>query len=299
MVLHEINQAEMGALREQVVHGTPAFPVGWYPHLRSYWQEYYFIPHWHRELELIVVESGQMELVIQGQSFLLHSGMVLLIPPNVLHTAYRLPEKDCCFSCIVFAPEFIAGMAQETIRQELLEPLFVSEFHEDLLITSQVADVLGLSEAVHQLLEALDQKEQAVQQLRVKGLLLLILATLFEQKGGISPNNKLSQKLQQDREKIILGYMADHLAEKITLAELASQLNLSKEQFSRFFRQAFRRSPLQYVTQMRLQKACRLLLQGDLTMSEVAEACGFDNSNYFARVFKQHFAMSPTDFQKK
>lgn len=299
MIIQDQYQSEMGELREQAKHGTSAFPVGWYPHLIGYWQEYYFVPHWHRELELLFVESGKMELVIQGRSYLLRPGTVLLIPPNVLHTAYRFENTDCCFSCVVFAPEFVAGLAKETMRQQLFDPLFASDFRDNLLVTSQVADALGLPVYLRQLTEALDQKEQPLQQLRVKGTLLLILAALLEEKAKFYPKGGHQKQVQQEREKIILRYMADHLEEKVTLAELASQLNLSKEQFSRFFRQAFRRSPLQYLTQMRLQKACRLLTKGDMTMSEIAEVCGFDNSNYFSRVFKQHFAMSPSEFQNK
>lgn len=290
---------DMCELKEQTKHGDEGFPVGWYPRLSKVWQGYFFVPHWHRELELIFVESGKMELVVQGQSYLLQEGSVALLPPNLLHTAYQLEGSACCFSCIVFAPEFVTGQTSEAVQKDLLVMLFASDFREELLVAGPMAESMGLSDYLRKLGSALNQREQIVNQLKIKGLLFLVIAILLGEAGNPKLANGGKNQLQQAREKIILGYMADHLAEKVTLAELSSQLNLSKEQFSRFFRQAFRRSPLQYLTQMRLQKACHLLTQEDLTMLEIAEACGFDNSNYFSRVFKQHFGMSPSEFQRK
>ena len=50
---------DMCELKEQTKHGDEGFPVGWYPRLSKVWQGYFFVPHWHRELELIFVESGK------------------------------------------------------------------------------------------------------------------------------------------------------------------------------------------------------------------------------------------------
>ncbi|WP_125604992.1 AraC family transcriptional regulator [Lapidilactobacillus bayanensis] len=282
-------------MKEQAQHGTAQFPLGWYPHMNSSWQGYFFVPHWHAELELIIIESGTMELVVQGKSYILLAGEIALIPPNVLHTAYRLQERACTFSCVVFVPKFIASASADELQTELLQPLF-SDGVGPLRLEKSAGD-FELKRELDLLMMALDGQKY-YDHLRAKGLLLQILAILFADKEDWVKSSVPSE-LRSRREKLILQFLEIHYAEKLTLADLAKVLKLSKEQFSRFFRQSFRRSPFQYLIQFRLQKACQLLISGDHTVTEIAEACGFESSNYFARVFKEHFNLSPTEFRQK
>lgn len=284
---------ELLSLGERVRHGTDDFSIGWYPRLSQSWKEYFFVPHWHSELELLVVEEGIMELVVGGHSYVLNKGAMVLFPPNVLHTAYRIESKHCCFSCAVFSENFISSITLDAIQKKVLIPLFVSDFSVNYLISMNGT---RLTEQWQHLSKALSYQEP-LNYLMVKGLLLQILSEIL-----LQWNNSFSKEqpegVRSKREKIVLNFLEDHFSELLTLDDLATSLNLSKEHFSRFFRQSFRQSPMQYLTQFRLQKACHLLINSDRSIEEIAQVTGFDNGNYFSRVFKKHLFVTPTEFRK-
>ena len=58
-------------------------------------------------------------------------------------------------------------------------------------------------------------------------------------------------------------------------------------------------TPIRYVTKIRIRYSMALLYNSDLTIDEIAEQCGFQNANYFSKVFKKYTNMSPTDFRKQ
>lgn len=77
----------------------------------------------------------------------------------------------------------------------------------------------------------------------------------------------------------------------ITVAECADFCNMSKPNFSRVFKQVTGASPVQFILNIRIDRAKELLDFTDMPVSEIAEVCGFCDQNYFARTFKKIVGM--------
>lgn len=89
------------------------------------------------------------------------------------------------------------------------------------------------------------------------------------------------------------NYIKTYFYKNLSLHDLARLLNLSSYYFARQFKRATGLSPHQYVTQTRIEHAKRVLLRGDMTVAEVAQAVGFTDQSQFARVFKQLVGLTP------
>lgn len=281
------------SLLERVKHGDEGFPVGWYPKLNKTWKNYFFVSHWHTEIEIIVVEKGSMEVIIGGISCILKPGTLVIIPPNTLHTAYKIASTDCSFSCLVFSPHFIESSNDDEIQLKVLTPFFQDNFSEDYFISM---NELELDKIWKKIVRSLN-KQEFINYLLIKGLLIQIIAEILISKSSLI-NMPKNDSIREQREKNILNFLEENYMKKLTLKDLSDALNLSKEQFSRFFRDSFRQSPMQYLMQFRIQKASYLLIEKDWTINTIAEVTGFDSGNYFARVFKQHLELTPTEFRK-
>lgn len=83
----------------------------------------------------------------------------------------------------------------------------------------------------------------------------------------------------------------------LTRAEVAAALNVSIPTLSRAFEQHSGYTFLEYLTQVRLEAAKKLLHSGNCRVSEVAQLCGFSDPSYFARVFKKVFGISPSEYR--
>jgi AraC-like DNA-binding protein len=103
----------------------------------------------------------------------------------------------------------------------------------------------------------------------------------------------------QDTEKLIasaISHIDAHLAEPLTVAEVAARVNLSESAFSRRFREATGMSPYQYVKRMRLDRARALLIDRRLNVDDVSHAVGYSSTSHFIKAFRGRFGMTPGDF---
>jgi len=91
----------------------------------------------------------------------------------------------------------------------------------------------------------------------------------------------------------IIQTMERSTEEPISPAELARQVNMSTRQLERLFRRYLNRSPKRYYMELRLEKARNLLLQTDMSVINVALACGFTSPSHFSKCYRAHFDRTP------
>ncbi|MCO5730204.1 GlxA family transcriptional regulator [Rhizobium sp. SSA_523] len=91
----------------------------------------------------------------------------------------------------------------------------------------------------------------------------------------------------------IIELMESHLAEPLTLVDIADQVGLSRRQVERLFRQEMGRSPARYYLEIRLDRARHLLVQSSLPIVEVAVACGFVSASHFSKCYREVYNRSP------
>jgi AraC-like DNA-binding protein len=96
-----------------------------------------------------------------------------------------------------------------------------------------------------------------------------------------------------------MEFIAANYTRGITVEEIASHVNLSRSRLYRIFNQQLSMSPHQYLTQVRIAEACRILEKRSGTIKEAAQAVGIDDPLYFSTLFKKHTGLSPSQFIKK
>jgi len=96
----------------------------------------------------------------------------------------------------------------------------------------------------------------------------------------------------------ILRYLLDNRFRAISLDEISEQANMSKEAFCRFFKMRTRKTFTQYVNQLRISEAQKLLKESDKNVSEIAFSIGYENLSHFNRNFKVITGKTPIEFRK-
>ena len=98
---------------------------------------------------------------------------------------------------------------------------------------------------------------------------------------------------------IVTQYIQDHHAEKITLGELARLVHLSVSAFSRLFEKTLGITPGEYVTQVRIAAACRLLEKTDKTLTYIANETGFYDLSHLTKAFQKSHGMPPGEYRRR
>ncbi len=94
-------------------------------------------------------------------------------------------------------------------------------------------------------------------------------------------------------------FIESHLSQPIRLDDLAAQALISPSRLSAQFKRYFHASPIDYVLRLRLRRASHLVLDRNLTMSQVARQVGFSDPFYFSRQFKKHYGLNPTAYRRR
>ncbi len=138
----------------------------------------------------------------------------------------------------------------------------------------------------------------AASQLHAVGILYRLLASMVEN----SPIGQLPASSRPNRSWYLdkaLAYIQDHYATSdLTVSSMAKHVGLERSYFAKLFAQEFHQTPYQFLLRYRIEKASRLLTHTDLPIADIAAAAGFQDPDYFTKVFRKHIGCSPTDFRK-
>jgi len=104
-------------------------------------------------------------------------------------------------------------------------------------------------------------------------------------------------RMNYDRLKVVLEYLRENYSRQISVAEAAAMCGFSASHFMKLFRELTGFSFVQYVKQLRLEAAARLLRENGERISEIAEETGFHNLSYFTRAFEAKYRMTPSAYR--
>ena len=239
--------------------------------------------HVHKNYELYYTISGECRYFIGDRVLSLSENCLVLIPRGIPHrTVYTSQE---CERVLLFFP---ADYINPTILPKLYK-IFPSR-----LFSAKK----GQTEKIIKIFERISEEEKKNDEFSrelIKGYLTelfsIILRSGADREGGAyeKANIVIYDAMQ---------YISAHFAEEISLKDLAMRSAMSECSFSRTFKNVSGFGFKEYLASVRLQKAEELLINTSLSVSEIAYACGFNDSNYFSSFFSKAKGTSPLKFRK-
>ena len=256
-----------------------------------------FPPHTHTFTEMSIVLSGRgVHRVGVHESPLEPGELYVVIPPF----SHAVPVTDH-LDIVNFMFDLDKPMALDLELRTLpgFQALFVLEpFHRyDRHFTSRLrlegaslAFVTALCQAMLEEFEARREGYRVV----VKAHFLSLIAHVSRQL--VPERESISEKYFQIAAAV--HYMEEHLADRITLPDIAARVFLSERQFSRLFHSVYRLSPYEHLTRLRLERACSLLRTTRHGLGEIAVQCGFGDKVALSRQFQRVYGLTPGRFRK-
>jgi AraC family transcriptional regulator len=95
----------------------------------------------------------------------------------------------------------------------------------------------------------------------------------------------------------VTEFIDDNLARALPLTELSAAAHLSQYHFARLFKESTGLPPHRFVVQRRIERACALLIEGNLSIDAIARAVGFRTRSHFSMVFHRHTGSPPTVYR--
>lgn len=286
-----ITQKNQKELKE---HGNFAFPVNISIEKIQAYEQGFFLWHWHPEVELTLILSGQMEYQINDRTYVLSEGDGLFGNSNSLHSGHMTNEEECTYLSITFHPRFLYGYENSIVQTKYVNYITSNEAWSSLLLKDQVAwqqEVLTCMREIYELSQApTDDLELRVQ------MLLMTIWQKFYHYFSAQPNNlvKTTQHLQRLRD--IISYIETHYNQDISLEDVAKSATICKSECCRFFKKHMGITIFDYILYLRIQKSLPLLLEAS-SITEVAAQVGFASPSYYSQIFKRYMKCTPMEYK--
>lgn len=270
--------------QEMRPQGTFEFPIAFY-HINPSHPRYQMTYHWHKECEMIRILEGSFLLTIDNNSYHLKKGDLIFIQDGFLHGGI---PSECIYECIVF--DMLLLMKNNHICSRQIQSII---HHERVIHAYLSRDIPALNDTVTDLFTAMGAKKPGYEFI-IQGSLFHFFGIVLEHElyqthpaSSSVSTNRLAQL------KNVLSYIEEHYQETISLDDMARIAGMNSKYFCRYFRAMTQRTPTNYLNYYRIECACELLSTKDLTITEVAFCCGFNDISYFIKSFHKYKGITP------
>lgn len=284
-------------LYETKRHGTENMPFAVYLSKIPEKLDYYPM-HWHEEMEIIYVESGECLVTIDGKSYHAKKDELIFISPGMIHAIDQVEKQSSTYYNILFHPDLLINKEEkDEITLNYLKPLLRGEKVFSVRIEGTEPAIKEISLLVHKLISKR-------RKLKEEGQGFLVKSALFELLYHLGPYLHSSDQRKTNLHQIakmkeLTEWLNVTLADNIKLEDAAEFCGYSKSYFTKFFRNYTGSSFVAYKNLIRLEKAKTLLEKNEFTGLEVADLCGYENYSYFIRAFRKLYEITPKQYQMK
>ena len=259
-------------------------------------QDYETLVHRHNSWEFVFCEHGAVEVFNGSEHCPIGENQIIFHPPNLDHHIRVGGTEPTLFvmSCVCTSKcmkLFQNKLLRVNGEQRKLLRLIIRELYNAF----ELADGKLLLGSFRPSDDAPLGSEQMVS-CYLEGLLISLLRSDADQQGKLWNPVVLEDALENRITYDIKDYLNEHLDERITLETLSERFHYSRSYLTARFRGSTGMSIMEYLSRLRIKRAKQLLLEGDMTVAQIADRLGYSSMQYFSQCFKQATGCCPSEY---
>ncbi len=248
-----------------------------------------FMWHYHPEYELTYIIEGTGERLVGDNYANFQPGDLVLLGPMLPHTwVGKTTENEHCRAVVI---QFSKAFIEPILNYPEITGIFglLGKATNGLFFTNIGGDTISLVQAC--------ASQKGVDAFIALVKLLCTLAGAEAQPLSSCHFKPFKGNEDQHRINKVFTYLHGHSNSGVSIAQAASMVHLSESAFCKFFKRISGKTFSDYVNDVRIAKACQLLIETDKPIDEIAFAVGFESQTYFNRVFLKKKATKPKQYR--
>lgn len=235
------------------------------------------------------ITVGKAIFIIDGKEVVVEKNQIIYLP------------RGCVLSCHALGNTF----SFTSIRFNMSVSYEGGDFLRDYYQMPEVLDDKGEKEYFDKIYQAI-HSEGAERIFLVRGYLELLIGKIIGREGKcegqiereVTGEGDIKIEQMDQRIRHVVDFMVLHPTENYTTARLCDMAGLGETRFRKLFKEQTGKSPGEYLRDMRMTVAGRRLLLSSESISDIAYSVGYEDVNFFIRVFKKHFGVTPNQYRK-
>ena len=246
----------------------------------KYGGDWHSVPHTHNHMELFYIVGGKGQFLIEDQIYPVNVNNLVMINPNVTHTEVSLNSQPLEY--------IVLGISGTTLAStENTDGQFcILDHFESAEISTCLRNILREMELKNPGYEDICQAYMEILVIRLMRNTGLSIAS---QQAGISGNSQCAA---------VRRYIDLHFKESLTLEMLAEEAHMNKYYLAHAFKREYGISPINYMISRRIEESKYLLVETDLSQSQISQLLGFSSSSYFSQLFRRTQSITPREYRK-
>ena len=282
--------------KEIKAHGDYHFPVNISEESIGKYEGGAFPWHWHPEIELTWIQSGQIEYCVNENRYTLSEGDGLFCTTNALHAGYMVDNQNCDYLSITFHPRFIYGYEGSLLHTKYVDYITTNAQWSSLKLDQQIDWQREIVEKIQKIYQ-MSLNPPMDFELQVHIELSMIWQKLFDYFSNLpEPSTRDAEHLS--RLKTILVFIHEHYSEPISLEDIAASVNICRSECCRFFKKHMHMTLFEYLMFYRIQQSLPLLKSNE-SVTKIAGMVGFSNPCYYGKIFKRYMNCSPSQYKRE
>ena len=241
-------------------------------------------PNWHEKYEFIAVKRGSLTVTIDARRFEALENAIITIAPNYLHSA-TAGESGCEYITVSFD---FKNLLDDSHYEQSLKNSIANQI---IAISPIINDEIALSHLCN--IYNITKTKSISQPIIEKGYSCIFFSYLLE-------NFSVTQERHHtDNSKFnaILDYISQNFTRQITTKSIAERFSYNKSYFCRKFFEVTNVTPTEYILKLRIEHSQTLMTTTTISLSDIAQQCGFSSYPYFSSKFKQNIGISPAEWR--
>ena len=284
-------------------HGAPDFPIRIHP-LTSIGCEGVTFCNWHSDYEMIYVIKGELEFHVDSLHTTLRAGQAAIVDGerihNIRYKTLSVSQNYVCEAYIIwFDPNMLELLGSERCQKQYIIPLLGGKYQIQEVFTGENDAEKRILHGITQVHDLYIEQPLGYEIKIVSELLSIIYEVITNRFYHPSLGMPATPAYEQsERLKRVFTYIDEHYSERIYVADLANVLNMSTDNFFKYFKEFTRMTPTEYINHYRIGKAETLLKNSDLPVTDISFSTGFENVSYFIKTFKKLLGITPNKYRK-
>lgn len=265
-------------------------------HIRLYVNDEceHYPPHWHSDMEVLCPLEGSYSAICADTAYVLQPGDMLFIAPGTIHDLLAAPAGVRIIFQISWSPlREISGL--EAVLSRLSPCCLITQENSPLVHDPLHRYLLEIKELY---LQSPLLMEASIYAKTLEMLSLLSHSKRLSAEAAQSDADRSRALAHNEAMQKICSYISQHCSEELSLEQAASFSGFSKFYFERLFRDYTDMSFYQYLLSKRISLAEQLLMNPEMSVTEVAFRSGFSSSAAFTKAFRKQKGSSPSAFRK-
>lgn len=293
---NEIDQQIYTEKKEMIVDCDKLLQKGKLIQVRPHTRFVRFPEHRHNYIEVIYMCQGTTTHIINGKEILLREGELLFLNQNAVQEILPAGKDDIAVNFIVLPEFFDTAFTMISREENMLKTFLVDALcgkdGETSYLHFHVADILPVQNLVENMVWTIfydSANKRSCTQITM-GLLFLQLVNYMDKME--TGRNRFDTEITA----AVLSYIDEHYRSG-TLSELAEQMNTDIYWLSREIKKRTGKTYKELLQEKRMQQAVWLLSNSAVSVSDIIESVGYDNTSYFYRKFREKYGMSPKEYR--